>query len=77
MFKDFSSAKQSDEEQLVAILKARRNSSYPQGRLVLPNYAAPDISIYTGGTGISLFDLTQMYAALANDSMITHCVLLQ
>ncbi len=60
--KDLPSAKQSDEEQLLAILKARRNSSYPQGRLVLPNYAAPDISIALGGTGISLFDLTQMYA---------------
>lgn len=68
--KDLPSAKQSDEEQLLAILKARRNSSYPQGRLVLPNYAAPDISIALGGTGISLFDLTQMYAALANDGMI-------
>ena len=68
--KDLPSAKLSDEEQLLAILKARRNSSYPQGRLVLPNYAAPDISIALGGTGISLFDLTQMYAALANDGMI-------
>lgn len=61
---------QSDEEQLVAILKARRNSSYPQGRLILPNDAAPDISIALGGTGISLFDLTQLYAAIANDGII-------
>ncbi len=49
---------------------ARENLSYPQGRLVLPKNGRPDISIALGGTGISLFDLTQLYAALANDGII-------
>lgn len=61
-----SAAKQGSDE----ITAARVKLSYPAGRIVLPKNGRPDISMALGGAGISLFDLTQLYAALANDGVI-------
>lgn len=42
-------------------------NSYVHGSLVLPKQAKPSLSLVLGGCGISLFDLTQLYASLAHD----------
>lgn len=44
--------------------------TYPQGRLVLPSRAHPALGLVLGGVGISLYDLTQLYAAIAHDGAI-------
>lgn len=49
---------------------ALESNSYHHGRLVLPAGAEPSLSLVLGGCGISLFDLTQLYAALAHDGAI-------
>lgn len=46
------------------------SDSYIHGRLVLPAHSEPSLSLVLGGCGISLFDLTQLYAALAHDGGI-------
>lgn len=42
-------------------------NSYVHGALVLPKQSKPSLSLVLGGCGISLFDLTQLYASLAHD----------
>lgn len=42
-------------------------NSYVHGSLVLPKQSKPSLSLVLGGCGISLFDLTQLYASLAHD----------
>ena len=49
---------------------ADSSGSYVTGRLVLPARAEPDLSVVLGGCGITLFDLTQLYASLAHDGGI-------
>ena len=42
-------------------------NTYVHGSLVLPKQSKPSLSLVLGGCGISLFDLTQLYASLAHD----------
>lgn len=42
-------------------------NTYVHGALVLPKQSKPSLSLVLGGCGISLFDLTQLYASLAHD----------
>lgn len=41
--------------------------SYAHNRIMLPPYAEPSLGIVLGGCSTTLYDLTQLYAALANN----------
>lgn len=47
-----------------------QDQGYIKGRLKLMSNAEPHLGVILGACGISLYDLTQMYAALAHDGQI-------
>lgn len=51
--------------------------TYTHGRLHLMPYTEPHLGLILGAGGISLYDMTQLYAALAHDGKITTLKLLQ
>lgn len=45
----------------------KEKTTFTHGRLIMPPNADPSLNVVLGGTGITLYNLTQLYAALAHD----------